>query len=197
MTLLRLRHAAPQYPYSVQELRVDEPQLSISSDPHPGELATYAALDPPIEVFRVVEVAPPSISPRTQRLLPVEAELVEGEWKQAWTVRDATEQEVADYDAANQPPPPSPRWVEFGGAVQASVLINQLLGAALQQVPALGLGLGVGLGKAADGDARVFVSSWAIANAMGMVSAALLAEVTELAEQFDLPPEFVAALQAP
>ena len=197
MTLLRLRHAAPQYPYSVQQLRVDEPRLSVSSDPHPGELATYAALDPPVLVFRVVEVAPPSINPRTQRLLPVGAELVEGEWRQAWTVRDATEQEVADYDAANQAPAPSPRWVEFGGAVQASILINQLLGTALQQVPALGLGLGVGLGKAADGDARVFVSSWAIANAMGMISAALLAEVTGLAEQFDLPPEFVAALQAP
>lgn len=91
----------------------------------------------------------------------------------------------------------SARWVEFGGAVQASQLINQLLGTALQQVPALGLGLGVGLGKAADGDARVFLNSWTITRSLGLVSPELLAEVVALARQFDLPAEFVAELQLP
>jgi hypothetical protein len=91
--------------------------------------------------------------------------------------------------------PPDPQWVAFGGAVQSSTAINQLLGAALQQAPALGLGLGVGLGKAADGDARVFLSSWAIARSLNLISAELLAEVTALAGQFSLPSEFVAALQ--
>jgi hypothetical protein len=88
------------------------------------------------------------------------------------------------------------RWVEFGGAVQASQLVNGLLGAALQQLPALGLGLGVGLGKAADGDARVFLSSWAIARGRNLISAELLSEVVALAQQFGLPEEFVSALQA-
>jgi hypothetical protein len=91
--------------------------------------------------------------------------------------------------------PPDPQWVAFGGAVQSSTAINQLLGVALQQAPALGLGLGVGLGKAADGDARVFLSSWAIARSLNLISAELLAEVTALAGQFSLPSEFVAALQ--
>lgn len=132
MTLLRLRHAAPQYPYSVQELRVDEPQLSISSDPHPGELATYATLDPPILVFRVVEVAPPPIDPRTQRLRPVGAELVEGAWRQAWTVRDATEQEVADHDAANQA---SPNYRGFWDAILTSQVYQAVYSIATQSLP--------------------------------------------------------------
>jgi hypothetical protein len=92
------------------------------------------------------------------------------------------------------PGPPEPQWVAFGGAVQSSVATNQLLGAALQQAPALGLGLGVGLGKAADGDARVFLNSWAIANSLGLVSEALLTEVLVLAEQFNFPAEFIARL---
>lgn len=93
------------------------------------------------------------------------------------------------------PIPPDPQWVAFGGAVQSSTAINQLLAVALQQAPALGLGLGVGLGKAADGDARVFLSSWAIARSLNLISVELLAEVTALAGQFSLPSEFVAALQ--
>ena len=99
--------------------------------------------------------------------------------------------------AIDPPPPipPEPQWVAFGGAVQSSTEINQLLGVALQQAPALGLGLGVGLGKAADGDARVFLSSWAIARSLNLISTELLAEVTALAGQFSLPSEFVAALQ--
>jgi hypothetical protein len=92
------------------------------------------------------------------------------------------------------PAAPQPRWVEFGAAVQSNPAINQLLGAALQQAPALGLGLGVGLGKAADGDARVFLSSWSMALALNLISPELLAAVEALAEQFDLPADFVEAL---
>lgn len=191
MSLLRLRLTGPQWPYSVAQLRADEPRLSVSNDPHPGELASYAALEPAILLFRVTEVSPPAINPRTQRLLPVQAKLIDGAWQQAWQVRNATEQEIAEYDAANKP---QPRWVEFGAAVQANPAINQLIGAALQQVPALGLGLGVGLGKAADGDARVFLSSWSIAKQLNLITPQLVAEVTALAQQFDLPADFVAAL---
>lgn len=192
-SILRLVPTGTQYPYSVAQLRTDEPRLSVSLDPHPGELASYAALEPPILLFRVAEVAPPAMNLRTQRLLPVDVELVDNEWRQVWSVRDATEEEIAEYDAANQP---SPRWVEFGAAVQANPAINQLIGTALQQVPALGLGLGVGLGKAADGDARVFLSSWSIAKQLNLITPQLVAEVTALAQQFDLPANFVSSLIA-
>lgn len=94
------------------------------------------------------------------------------------------------------PAPEQPRWVEFGAAVQASEAINQLLGTALQQLPALGLGLGVGLGKAADGDARVFLSSWTMARGLGLIPDELLTGIASLAQQYHLPADFIAALTA-
>jgi hypothetical protein len=191
MSMLRLRPTGPQWPYSVALLRADEPRLSVSSNPHPGELDSYAALDPPILLYVVSEVSPPAINPRLQRLLPVQVELVDNEWRQVWSVRDATEEETAEYDAANQP---QPSWVDFGAAVQISPAINQLIAAALQQLPGLGLGLAVGLGKVEDGRPANFLKSWGIAKQLNLITPQLVTEVTALAQQFDLPADFVAAL---
>jgi hypothetical protein len=176
----------------VAQLRADEPRLSVSNDPHPGELASYAALNPPILLFQVAEVAPPPIA-RTQRLLPADVQLIDGEWRQVWSLRDATKQEIADFDEANRPPP---RWVEFGAAVQVSAPVIQVVTVALQQLPPLGLGLAVGLGKAEDGKPASFLSSWTIARSLGMVTPEIAAELAELAQDFDLPVSFVAALVA-
>jgi len=89
---------------------------------------------------------------------------------------------------------PQPRWVEFGAAVQSDPAINGLLGAALTMAPALGLGLGVGLGKAEDGKPANFLSSWAMARSLDLISPELLTNVIALAEQFDLPADFIEAL---
>jgi len=192
MNLVRLRLNGPQWPYSVAQLRADEPRISVSSDPHTAELASYATLDPPILVFEVIEVEPPA-NTRLQRLMPVEVKLADKEWRQVWSFRNATEQEILDFDEANRPPP---RWVEFGAAVQVSAAVNQLMTVALQQLPPLGLGLAVGLGKAADGEPASFLSSWTIARSLGMVTPEVAAELAELAQDFDLPASFVAALVA-
>jgi hypothetical protein len=176
----------------VAQLRADEPRLSVSRDPHPGELVSYAALDPPILLFVVSEVSPPAIDPRSQRLVNG-VHLVDNEWRQVWSLRDATEQEIADFDEANRPPP---RWVEFGAAVQVADPVIQLMTVALQQIPPLGLGLAVGLGKAEDGKPASFLSSWMIARSLGMVTPEIAAEVAELAQDFDLPASFLSALVA-
>lgn len=190
---LRLRPTGPQWPYSAALLREDEPRLSVSSNPHPGELASYADLDPPILVYQVTEVDPPAMDPRTQRLNPADVELIEQEWRQVWTVRDATEQEVAEFDEANRPPP---RWTEFGAALQVSTPVNQLTMTALHQAPPLALGLAIGLSKAADGQPEAFLNSWSIARSLGMISPPLVDELAELGRGCDLPPTFVAALEA-
>ena len=98
------------------------------------------------------------------------------------------------------PIPPAPeqaRWVEFGAAVQASTAIKQLMLAAFQQqeIP-LAMGLGVGLGKAADGDARAFLSSWSMARGLGLIPDELLTGIASLAQQYQLPADFIAALTA-
>ena len=134
MTLLRLRDDTAQWPYSVAEFKADEPQLSISNDPHAGELASYAALTPPVRVFLVADTAPPDIDPRTQRLLPVGVEQVDGAWRQAWPVRDATEQEIEEYDAANQPPPPPPDWTAYREGLRDQRYVG-VVAAALSSTP--------------------------------------------------------------
>jgi len=129
--LLRLREAGPQWPYSVAQFRADEPRLSISSDPHPGELASYATLDPPILVHQVADVDPPDINPRTQRLMPVDVEQVDGAWRQVWPVRDATAAEIQEYDAANQPLPPPPDWTAYREGLRDPRYVN-IVAAALE-----------------------------------------------------------------
>jgi hypothetical protein len=157
----------------------------VSNDPHPAELASYAALEPPILLISYAPTPQPEHDPALFQAVEIAPVLANGAWQQAW-------------DLMELPPATlQPRWVEFGAAVQASPAINLLLGAALQQAPALGLGLGVGLGKAADGDARVFLSSWSMARTLNLISPELLAAVQALAEQFDLPEDFVEALGAP
>jgi hypothetical protein len=181
----RLRPTGPQWPYSAAQLRADEPRLSVSFDPHPAELASYATLEPPIPLITYNPTPQPEHDPALFRAAEIAPVLANGTWQQAW--------ELVELPPATL----QPRWVEFGAAVQSDPAINQLLGAALQQAPALGLGLGVGLGKAADGDARVFLSSWAMALALNLISPELLAAVEAMAVQFDLPADFVEALGAP
>ena len=133
-TLLRLRPDGPQWPYSVAQFRADEPRLSVSNYPHSGELASYAALTPPVRVFLVADVAPPPIDARTQRLLPVGVEQVDGTWRQVWSWRDATEQEIEEYDAGNQPPPPPPNWIDYREGLRDQRYVG-VVAAALSSTP--------------------------------------------------------------
>lgn len=105
-TLLRLRDNSPQWPYSVAQFRADEPGLSISNNPHPGELATYATLEPPILVFQVEATAPPKHDSATHWAREIAPVQVDGKWQQAW--------ELVELPTA---PPPPPNWLEFRQAI--------------------------------------------------------------------------------
>jgi hypothetical protein len=124
-------------------------------------------------------------------------------------VREFSDELIAAWEATNnpkrqeweaytppapEPPPPEPRWVAFGAVLLADPAVNQMLRAALTAAPAVALSIPVGLGKAADGDSRVFMVSWAGAAGIGLISAELIAHVQELAADYDLPPEFIAGL---
>lgn len=212
-TLLRLRPDGPQWPYSVTQFRADEPSLSISSDPHPGELASYATLTPPIVVVEVAEVAPPAIDPRTQRLLPVTAELVDGAWRQSWSVRDATEQEVAAYDAANAP---SPNWPGFqtellqsatfsAARIQARQILEAELPTAegvrqqrlLRAATALSDIGAVVLAAASQQDASLFIGAWLILRQAHLVSPEVATGMVQIATAYSLPSNLIQSLGAP
>jgi hypothetical protein len=213
MNIVRLRNNIPQYPYSVKQFRADEPQLSISSDPHPGELATYATLDPPILVCAVTLVEPPTINTRTQRLLPVEAEFVDGAWRQTWPVRDATEQEIADYDAANAPPPDWPGFqtqlLQSEAFAAARIAARQILeaelptaeGVRLQRLLRAATALSdigaVVLAAASQNDPSLFIGAWLILRQANLVSPEVAAGMAQIATDYHLPADLIRSLGAP
>jgi hypothetical protein len=116
-------------------------------------------------------------------------------------------------DWAEQPPAPSPdavwgngqweipepvivpRWVDFSSVIMALPSVNLMLGAVLQNAPGLYGGLVVGLQKASEGDSRVFLTSWNAAYTMRLISPELIATVQEIAGEYDLPEEFIEALE--
>lgn len=181
--MIRVIDGQTNWPYSLGQLRADEPSRSFSSSPSDAELAHYG-------VFRVQATAQPEYDPATHRVAEVAPAPVDGSWQQQWELVPLTPEEAEAHYRATHPP----RWLEFGNAVAALAEINAILAAALQAVPALAMALSVGLGKAADGDSRVFLAAWHAARSGGLVSAELAGAMQALATQYDLPPEFVAGL---
>jgi hypothetical protein len=175
-----------RWPYSVAQLRLDEPSRSISVSPRAEELAHYG-------VFRFNEVValvePPPVDPATHRLEQVRPVEINGVLTQQWELIELTPEEQETVYRANNPP----RWIEFWAALPADV--DALLAAARAASPRLELGLGVGLGKAADGDSRVFLAAWQQAKALGLIPPELVAGVQALAVAFDLPAEFIGGLE--
>ena len=109
MAFIRIREDYIQWPYSPGQLRADEPQLSLSRELPDHELATLAQVG--VYVARVQPTEPPAADPRTERVeevTPIQVAVEVGEedsWLQQWTIRDATLEEIAAYDAANAPVP--------------------------------------------------------------------------------------------
>jgi hypothetical protein len=107
---------------------------------------------------------------------------------QAWTVRDATTEEVSAYDLANAP---APNWMAFGVALATSPAIAALYAA----VPGpVSHGLSIGLSKAGDGDPRLFLSFWAQLLAADVITPEMLEAIGALSQQFNIPQTFVNAL---
>jgi hypothetical protein len=170
-----------RWPYSLGQLRADEPTRSFSVSPSERELAHYG-------VFRVVAQAQPQPNPATHRVVEAQPVEADGQWLQQWELAELTEAEQDAYYRQTHPP----RWIEFSDALPVEV--DQLLAAAQTVSPRLALALGVGLGKAADGDSRVFLGAWQTCRGIGLIAPELVTGLQMLATQYDLPAEFVVGL---
>lgn len=179
--MIRVIDGHTNWPYSLSQLRADEPARSFSVAPGDAELAEYG-------VFRVQPQPQPECDPATHRVTEVVPALVDGSWQQQWELVELTPAEAEAYYRATHPP----RWLEFNEALPPEV--DPLLAAARTMSPRLGAQLEVGLGKAADGDIRVFLAAWQKARTVGLVSVEMTQALQQLATQHDLPPEFVAGL---
>ena len=85
--------AVDTYPYTVQNLREENPNTSFNRNVSDEEFASYGVLP-------VTYADPPSYTQRTQYLEQDETpSLVDGAWTISYTVRTKTTEQIAEYDA--------------------------------------------------------------------------------------------------
>lgn len=91
MYVLAPNQIVETYPYSIGALRKDNPQVSFPSNPPDELIADY-------NVYPVQATNRPTGDVVTE----VDPVLTGGQWLQAWSVREFTEQEIADNLAARR-----------------------------------------------------------------------------------------------
>jgi hypothetical protein len=89
MYILAPNQIAEIFPYSIGNLRRDNPNTSFPRNPSDAVLADW-------NVFPVVEQSPPEYNPANQNLNQLNPTLVEGEWLQTWQVTAASADEIAE-----------------------------------------------------------------------------------------------------
>ena len=122
MTFIRAVPGQPiEYPYSLHQLQ-SAVLLETDGNTIISTLADPTAfVDAPFYLFPLVELPAPVITdPRTERLEESPPELqADGTWQQVWSLRTATTEEIAGYDAQFVSAP------DWQGAFQA--LVQELL----------------------------------------------------------------------
>lgn len=104
------------YPYTLAQLRQDNPNVSFPLTPTADDLA-------PFGVFPVVPTDAPTYEPSTHRIEEAFPEEVNGEWQQRWELIELTPEEQDAWQRANNPP----RYQEFYEAFLNSNLYQALL----------------------------------------------------------------------
>ena len=179
MNLIRLNPT--KWPYSLQQLREDEPGRSISVAPRSHELAFF-------DVFVVQPSAQPPFDADLQKVVEVMPILVAEQWQQQWEVVEMSKEEKAARYRLTHPP----RWVEFANAVTSDPTVAELY----ENAPRLlAHSLTGGLLQAVNQrDPRPFAAAWNKAKAALLVPPPLEQAILALAVAHDLPEDFVATL---
>jgi hypothetical protein len=89
MYVLAPNQIAEIFPYSIGNLRRDNPNTSFPRNPSDAVLADW-------NVFPVVEQSPPEYNPANQNLNQLNPTLVDGQWLQTWQVTAASAEEIAE-----------------------------------------------------------------------------------------------------
>lgn len=95
MHILAPNQTAEKYPYSIGQLRRDNPQTSFPRNPSDALLATF-------NVFPVRPTEHPAYDPLTQRVEEGTPVLQAGEWVQVWNVTPLSAEEIAAQQLALQ-----------------------------------------------------------------------------------------------
>jgi hypothetical protein len=175
MNLLNL--TTNEYPSSLYQVRQENPNVSFPVNPTDEDLA-------PFGYANVHPTPQPDYNYRTQRIEESPPEPDDNNvYRQTWSIRDATAQEIADYDTSILPPPD---WTGFAMEAMVNTEINSMLSAILAQVPGLYGGLTVGLGQAGQGNPHLFISSWGALVNTGMVTPSTMEVFQELSSKYNI-----------
>ena len=174
------------YPFYKEQLPVTFPQTSFRL-PIPDSIAAEFGCLP------VAPIDPPEHDARTQRLEEHDPEeLPDGTLRQVLTVRPATPEEIAAWDAANQPPPD---WATFKSAMLSSTTVNGALVAAMPAAPSAVMALPAALmALSSGGDSGDFRACWLMLRRLDLVPQEVLNEVTAAATACHLPQELIGSL---
>lgn len=168
------------YPATIDALRQQHPNCSFPVEPTADDLA-------PFNWFFVTPIPAPSCDSRTERT-EHKPTLTDDGWQQDWTIRPATDEEIAAYDLANAP---QPNWMEFGIDLAMHPGITALWKALPGPVSGA---LPTALNEAGKGDPRLFTGLWQRITAAGAITPELLGAIGALATQHHLPAQFIAGL---
>ena len=83
------------YPYSIGDLRRDNPNTSYPRNPSDATLADW-------NVFPVTDEPTPAYNPATQNCNQVNPTLIDGKWVMTWVVTPATPEQIAERTAAKE-----------------------------------------------------------------------------------------------
>jgi hypothetical protein len=81
------------YPYSIGDLRRDNPNTSYPRNPSDATLANW-------NLFPVTDKPTPTYNPATQNCNQINPTLVAGKWELAWAVTPATPEQIAERTSA-------------------------------------------------------------------------------------------------
>jgi len=170
------------YPFAKEQLRSHYPNTSFPS-PIPNEIAAEFGCLP------VTPTERPEHDPRIERLVEGDPEeLDDGTLRQVLTVRDATEEEIAAWDAANQPPPD---WIGFA----AALAMHPDIATFYESLPLpVSTGITTALSRAASGEFDLFVALWTQITNAGLMTDAAAGVIAAQADAHHLPGEFVGAI---
>ena len=169
-------NSAPVWPYSLADLRRDNPNVSYSANPSAEDLA-------PFDVFVVQPTDPPTYDPTTHRAQEITPVEIEGVWQQAWELIE------------RPPAPPTPDWATFRAGLLTSADVAQVMTAARAAgAEPAATNLPMALKDAQAGQIAEFAACWGMVAAAGGASPEALAALVAAAEACNLPAEFVAAL---
>lgn len=182
MIYLRLTESGIQYPYPLGRLPSDFPNTSFPENITEGVAQEFGCF--PVKAAEI-----PDYDPRLQKLeelTPVQQD--DGSWAQVITVRDATEEEIADYDLYNKP---TPDWAAFKQAVFSNGALNQDLASALLEAPLAVLSLPSSFLLASeDRGYSDFQACWSQLKEKSLISETVQSQVKAAALLCNLPTTF-------